>query len=138
MTLYVANPSALLESRNRMLRRFINEQFDEEPAMTFPVELVETDEGYSIKALLPGLKAEDVNIQFNEGVLSVDGEYKKTDESANLLIDELPIGRFARSFELSSPVVIEKIEASMSDGILTIQLPKAEEAKPRTIKINVK
>ena len=138
MTLYIANPSAMLESRNRMLRRFLAEKYDSEPVMTFPVELKESDEEYLLKALLPGLKTDEVNIQLNDGILSIEGEYKESEESNDLLINEFPTGRFARSFELNSPVVVEKIDASMSEGVLTVHLPKAEEAKPRTIKIIAK
>ena len=102
------------------------------------MELNETDEEYTLNAMLPGLNAEDVNIQFSNGHLSIDGEYKVVEDRVKPLVNEFPSGCFARSFELSYPILAEKIAASMSNGVLTMQVPKAEEAKPRTIKIVAK
>lgn len=139
MTLYLTNPSAIMEGRRRMLRRMFDENFNADRAMSFPVELSETAEEYTFKALLPGLSTDEINIQFNNGTLSIDGEYKAaTDEKAEKLIDELPSGHFARNFELADAILAEQIDASMSNGVLTVRVPKAEVAKPRTIKIVAK
>ena len=139
MTLYLTNPSAIMQARRRMMRRLFEENFNADRVMSFPVALTETSEEYTLKALLPGLTSDEVNIQFNNGVLSIDGEYKAVEnEKAEKLVDELPEGRFGRSFELADSIKEEKIEASMSNGILTVHVPKAEEAKPRTIKIIAK
>jgi Molecular chaperone (small heat shock protein) len=130
-----------MEARRRMMRRMIEENFSADRVMSFPVELSETGNEYTLKAFLPGLASEDVNIQFNNGILSIEGEYKaaaEADEKVEHLIDEFPAGRFARSFELADPILDEKIDASMSNGVLTVRIPKAEEAKPRTIKIVAK
>jgi len=54
-----------------------------------------------------------------------------------LLVDELPEGKFSRSFELDSEIDSEKVQASMANGVLTVRIPKAPEAKPKTIKIKV-
>ncbi|MHC1739539.1 MAG: Hsp20/alpha crystallin family protein [Anaerolineaceae bacterium] len=139
MTLYVTHPSALMEARRRMLRRLFEEGSEVERVMSFPVELTESAEEYVVKAFLPGLTSEDVNIQFSDGILSIDGEYKDlSEEKTEKLINEFPIGRFARSFEIANPILDEKIAASMSNGILIVKVPKAEVAKPRTIKIVAK
>jgi HSP20 family protein len=138
MTLYFTNPNAVLEARRRRMQRILEESFNGERLMSFPVDLVETDDAYTLRAMLPGLKTEDVNIQLNNGILTIDGEYKAGEEGGQHLMSEFPGGRFARSFELADAIVGDKIEATMADGVLTLHLPKAEEAKPRTIKINVK
>ncbi len=138
MTLYFANPNALMEARRRAMRRMVADSFENERVMTFPVELSQTDEEYTLKAMLPGLSAEEVNIEINNSILSIDGEYKVAENSETPLIGEFPAGRFSRSFELSDAVLADKIEASMSNGILTVRIPKAEEAKPRTIKVVAK
>jgi HSP20 family protein len=128
-----------MEARRRMMRRMIEQNFSSDRVMSFPVDLSETDEEYTLKAFLPGLTSDEVNIQFNNGILSIDGEYKaEADEKTEKLVDEFPAGRFARSFELADPILEEKIDASMSNGVLTVHVPKAEEAKPRTIKIVAK
>jgi HSP20 family protein len=103
------------------------------------MELKSTENEYTLRAMLPGLSTEEVNIQFNDSVLTIDGEYSAiSEEGKESLFSEMPVGRFSRSLEIKDPVVVEKIEASMKDGILTIHIPKAEEAKPKTIKINAK
>jgi len=138
MTLYYTNPNAVMEARRQRMARMLEEAFNGERVMTFPVDLVESDDAYTLKAILPGLKTDDVTIELDKGILSISGEYKADEDEAQHLVNEFPRGRFARSFELADAIVVDKIEASMSDGVLTVHLPKAEESKPRTIKINAK
>jgi HSP20 family protein len=138
MTLYYTNPNALIEARRQRMQRMLAESFNGERVMTFPVDLTEDVDFYTLKAFLPGLKTEDVSIELDKGVLTISGEYKAEEVETHHLMSEFPTGRFARSFELADAIKADKIEASMSDGVLTLHLPKAEEAKPRTIKINTK
>jgi HSP20 family protein len=138
MTLYYTNPNAVMEARRQRMARMLEEAFNGERVMTFPVDLVESDDAYTLKAILPGLKTDDVTIELDKGILTISGEYKADEDEAQHLVNEFPRGRFARSFELADAIVVDKIEASMSDGVLTVHLPKAEESKPRTIKINAK
>jgi HSP20 family protein len=127
------------ESRRRMMRRMMEDSYNHERVLTFPLEMISTENDYTLRAMLPGLSADEVNIQFNDSVLTIDGEYTSiSEEGKESLFSEMPVGRFARSIEIKDPVVVDKIEASMKDGILTIHIPKAEEAKPKTIKINAK
>jgi HSP20 family protein len=128
----------MLEARRRRMQRMLEETFSGERVMSFPVDLVQSNDAYTLKAMLPGLKTEDVNIQLNGGVLTINGEYKSAEADVQHLMSEFPSGRFARSFELADEVKADKIEASMADGVLTVHLPKAEQAKPRTIKIVAK
>lgn len=137
MTLYV-NPNALMEARRRMMHRMVADSFDNSRVMTFPVELSQSDEEYTLRAMLPGMSADEVNIELNKNVLTIDGEYKVAENREEPLVDEFPSGHFARRFELSDAVLADKIEASMSNGILSVRIPKAEEAKPRTIKVVAK
>jgi HSP20 family protein len=127
-----------MEARRQRMARMLEEAFNGERVMTFPVNLAETDDAYTLKAILPGLKTDDVSIELNKGVLAISGEYKAEESDTQPIVNEFPRGRFARSFELADEIVAEKIEASMSDGVLTVHLPKAEESKPRTIKIVAK
>lgn len=139
MTLYFRNPEMVAESRRRMMRRMMEDSYNHERVLTFPLEMKSTENDYTLRAMLPGLSADEVNIQFNDSVLTIDGEYTSiSEEGKESLFSEMPVGRFARSIEIKDPVVVDKIEASMKDGILTIHIPKAEEAKPKTIKINAK
>lgn len=105
--------------------------------LTFPVDLSETENEVIVKAVLPGIKPEDVELTVNEGVLTVRGESRSetTEEKENFYRREIRYGSFARSLPLPARVKQEEAEAEFKDGILTIHLPKAEEARPKTIKI---
>ena len=139
MTLYVRTPEMIAESRRRMMRKLLENSFNQERVLTFPMEMKVNENEYVLTALLPGLSTDEINIQFNNGVLVIDGEYRDIrEEESEYLFSEMPVGRFSRSIEINDPVVTDKISAGMKDGVLTIHLPKAEGAKPKTIKINAK
>jgi len=97
-------------------------------------------EAYVLSALVPGLSSEELNIQVLEDVVRIQGEYRqsrpedKADES-NYLVRELPNGSFARTLRLPAAIDAEQVEANITDGILTLRLPKAESARPKQIKI---
>jgi HSP20 family protein len=100
------------------------------------VDLREEDEAYVLQALVPGLKAEDLNIQVLEDVVTLAGEFKADEDE--YLLRELPHGTFQRSLRLPVSLEAGKAEARIQDGVLTLRLPKAEAARPKTIKIAVK
>lgn len=99
------------------------------------VNVREEEEAYVLSALVPGLKAEDLNIQVLENVVSLEGEYKT--EEAEFLLSELPRGPFRRTLRLPAEIEADKVEAKIADGVLTLTLPKAESARPKKIKIAV-
>ena len=105
--------------------------------LSFPTDLFETDDNVVVKAVLPGIKPEDVEITVVEGVLTIKGEakYEQKTEGDNYYHQEIHYGAFSRSIPLPSRVKEEKAQAEFEHGILTITLPKAEEAKPKMIKI---
>jgi len=139
MNFYFTTPTSVMEARRRMMRRMFDETVEEEPTFSIPMNLSSTQDDYTITALVPGLSSDAVNIQFNNGVLTVDGEYPESQlEGQEVHLSELPVGKFSRSIEFNNPVAAEKIEASLKDGVLTLRIPKAEEAKPKTIKIATK
>jgi len=139
MTLYLRNPELVAEARRRMMRKMIENSFNTERILTFPMEMKSTKDEYTLTGMLPGLSADEINIQFNNGLLTIEGEYQDIhDENSEYLFSELPVGKFSRSIEIEEPIVSDKIEASMKDGVLTIRIPKAEEAKPKSIKIIAK
>ncbi len=104
--------------------------------LTLAVDVREANEEFVINALVPGLKASDLNIQILEDVVTIEGEFKG-DES-EFLLRELPHGPFRRTLHLTSPVDADKAEAKITDGVMTLRLPKAESARPRTIKVAAK
>jgi HSP20 family protein len=99
------------------------------------VNIREEDDAYLLSSLVPGLKAEDLNIQVLDDVLRIEGEYQ-ADENEYLL-RELPSGSFTRTLRLPAAIEAESVEAKIADDILTLRLPKAESARPKKIQIKV-
>jgi HSP20 family protein len=134
MTYYLSTPQ--IEARKRFLRNMIENSYDRERVMSFPMDLYGTTEEYIITAMLPGLTAEDVDIKFNNDILTISGEYTdKRVEGDEYFFSELPVGKFSRAIEITDPIKSDKIDAAMKQGLLTIRIPKAEVAKPKSIKI---
>ena len=94
------------------------------------------EDAFVLTSLVPGLKAEDLTINILEDVVTIEGEIKQ-DENEYLL-RELPSGNFRRSLRLPAAVNADKAEAKITDGVLTLRLPKAESARPKKIQIQVK
>ena len=104
--------------------------------LSLRVNIREEEDAYTLYALGPGLKADDLNIQVLENVVSIEGEYK-ADENDGFLLNELPRGAFRRVLRMPAEVEAEKVEAKIADGVLTLTLPKAESARPKKIKVAV-
>ena len=102
------------------------------------VDVAETQEKSLVRAEVPGMKQEDVQIEFENGLLTIRGErnLEKTDALTWHRV-ERTYGNFSRSFTLPRTVDPEKITATYRDGILEIEVPKREEAKPKQIRIAV-
>jgi HSP20 family protein len=101
------------------------------------VDLYQTDQEVHVKAALPGVKPEDVDIQINGDTLTIRAEMKQEEEKeeATYHLREQRYAAYARSVLLPSPVVADKAQAEVKDGILHLTLPKAEEAKAKVIKV---
>jgi len=104
------------------------------------VDVLQDKDNITVRAELPGMKKEEIDISLHDGVLTLSGERKaeRKYEEAEACRSERFLGRFHRPLSLPSAVVAEKAKASYKEGILTVVLPKAEEAKPKQIEVNVK
>ena len=102
-----------------------------------PVDVYETDQNVMLKAELPGVDPKNVEIRVEDGTLYLKGErkFEREVKEEDYHRVERSYGSFSRSFALPSSVAAEKATAEYKDGVLTLTLPKKEEAKPRTIKI---
>jgi HSP20 family protein len=126
---------------SRMFEDFAGRQDDVELSrMTPAADIVENKESFVVKAELPGIKKEDIKIALQNNLLTISGEKKKEVETKDQTVHHLErsYGAFYRTFELPVMVNQSKIKAEFVDGILTVELPKAEEAKPKEISISVK
>jgi HSP20 family protein len=102
-----------------------------------PVDIQETGDTYRLTAELPGLTRDDINITLENNVLRLSGErkFEKDVKKEGFHRIERTYGTFARAFTLPSQVNHDKVEAAFENGLLTITVPKAEQAKPRKIAI---
>jgi HSP20 family protein len=102
------------------------------------VDLYEDKDNVIVKAELPGLKREDIEVSLHDGTLSISGVRKSDEkvENAEVRRTERFVGRFQRAITLPSSVKSDQVNAHYKDGVLTVTLPKAEEAKPRQIQVS--
>jgi HSP20 family protein len=116
---------------------------DEETRMSRlypPADVIENKDSFIVRAELPGLKKEDVKVTLQNNVLAISGEKMKDEErkDQNVHRVERTYGTFRRTFELPVAVDSKNIKAEFKEGLLILELPKLEEAKPKEIAINVK
>lgn len=99
-------------------------------------DIYETDDALTVVMEIPGVRKDDIDIKIEKDVLDIEGQidFSKYAEMRPLYT-EYNVGHFARKFSLSSKIDQDKISAEIADGVLTLRLPKAEEAKPRQIRI---
>jgi HSP20 family protein len=103
------------------------------------LDVYEDKENFVVKAELPGMKREDIEVSFQDGSLSISGERKSETkhEAAETHRAERFFGRFQRTLTLPTAVATDKVKAEYKDGVLTVTLPKTEEAKPKRIDVSV-
>jgi HSP20 family protein len=103
------------------------------------LDVYEDKENVTVTAELPGMKKEEIDVSLHDGSLSISGERKREEKfaGAETYREERFVGRFQRTLTLPSAVDGAKVKAQYKDGILTITLPKAEEAKPKQIEVNI-
>ena len=106
-------------------------------AWYLPLDIVDTEGAYQVKAAVPGFTPEDVEVTFNDGVLSITAQHRedKTDKAGTYLRRELRLGNYARSVQLPGGVRPQDIKASFDTGMLTVEIPKA--ARPQPVKIQI-
>jgi HSP20 family molecular chaperone IbpA len=108
------------------------------PARAFlpPTDIFESEDALTIVMEMPGVDREDIAVNVENGVLNVEGrlDFSKY-EGMQPVYTEYNVGHYRRSFSLSSKIDQDRISAQMQDGVLTLLLPKSEEAKPRRISV---
>ncbi len=104
-------------------------------AGTCPVDVLGTRDAIVIRAAVPGANPNDVEITMEGNTVTIRGETKAPTEDGSYLLQEQRYGPFSRSIELEVPVQADKAEASFKDGVLTLKIPKAEQVRPRVIKV---
>ena len=132
MTTYFISP------RSRMLRQY-RELDSQRPDVQIPLDVIAEGDDYVLMAYVPGVNAEELQIEILEDVVSIKGEFEdESSEDTNFLRRERPTGSFARSMRLPTLLNAAGAEAEVVNGVLKLRVPKAEEAKPKQIKVSVK
>lgn len=113
--------------------------FRREEGFVPAIDVSETPNAFLVEAAVPGLKAEDLQVSVENNVLTISGEIRQESESSerNYHRVERRYGKFQRVLTLPNTVKVDAIQASLSNGVLRLEIPKADEVKPRRITVNV-
>ena len=136
LTLRDAMDRLLADSFVRPERRW-SEGTAERP-LRLPIDAYSTPDEIVIVAALPGLTPEEVEIGFEGDTLTIRGQLRAPLENVDYVMQERASGAFSRTLTLNVPVEADKAEADFENGVLTLTLPKAEETKPKVIKVKTK
>lgn len=103
------------------------------------LDIHEDKDNIVVQAELPGMKKEEIDISLHDGCLSISGERKRErkHDQGEIYREERFVGRFQRTVTLPAAVAVDKVKAQYKDGVLTITLPKTEEAKPKQIEVQM-
>ena len=133
---YTPHRLSLFDDMDRLFHNF----FDDAPLSRIPTVDVREEEGrYLLEAELPGLTEKDIEVKVEENLLTISSvkEEKKEEKKDGYLMKERRSSSFCRSFVLPRDAEKEKIEANFKNGLLTLEIPKTEKAKPRSIDIKM-
>ena len=110
------------------------------PSDMLPVDVYETDDKLVVKAAVPGVKPEEIEVTVTGDLLTIKGEFKSEEktEKANYLRQECRYGSFCRQIGLPAGINADKVAATFENGVLTLEMPKAEEAKVKTVRVVAK
>ena len=129
--------------RNAMNRLFEDTAelglWDRSEAWALALDVAETEDSFLVKASIPGINPEDLEITLTDNVLTIKGEIEESSEleEAQWHMRERRFGSFQRSITLPTPVDANAIEATYEDGVLSLNVPKVEEVKPKRIEVKV-
>ena len=135
MTTYYVSPHKRFARHSHRIEREVR-AMDRERVLA--VDVKSDDEAYTISALVPGIEAEEINVEILNNTVSIRGKFNENaeDDQDNLLVNELPFGRFSRTLRLPTKLEPAKADANLKNGVFTLRVPKAEQDRPKVIKIN--
>ena len=139
----IGNMTNFQDEMNRLFNEFFTAAPGRSEAGAFPwnplVDIAETKDDIIVKAEVPGMKKDDIKVVIQDNVLTLKGEKQeeKQEKDKQYHRVERSYGLFERSFSLPVSVQVDRVKADYKEGVLTINLPKAEEAKPKEVSVNV-
>lgn len=136
------DPYREMMSMRRAMDRLMDSTFGEDwdggaTEWSLPLDVIENEDNFVVKATVPGVKPEDLEVTYNNGALTIKGEVKAEEEKqeGTYHLRERRYGTFVRTVAMPADIKPDKIDAEYHDGVLTLTLPKAEEVKPKRISI---
>lgn len=139
MTFYYRFPRRYMHMRgmmDRLMDELEAEQRTTEREMTLALDVLADDDGYTVRALIPGVEAEDLEVEVLNNTVTISGEFPTVESmDGKYLLSELPTGRFSRSITLPIALDSSKVDASLRNGVLTLRIPKAEAHRPKAIQV---
>jgi HSP20 family protein len=134
---------AIQDDIDRMFEQFAGRRPENDDGLTSlapAADVIENKDNFLVTAELPGIRKEDIKVSIQDNVLTISGEKKRESETKGRTWHrvEREFGSFIRSFELPTTVHPDKIKADFKDGVLNVEIPKVEEAKPKEIAVNVR
>ncbi|NPA06394.1 MAG: Hsp20/alpha crystallin family protein [Chloroflexi bacterium] len=134
--------------RMQRLMSLLGSMWPEEPvtdarqtaALSVPLDVYAEEDGYTIVAWVPGLDVDNIHIEVVDDTVTIEGEFPapEEDEKRQILLKEIPVGRFKRVITLPTTLEASEAEAELTNGVLVLRIPKAEALRPKTIKIKTK
>jgi HSP20 family protein len=127
----------VLTTPYRRIRRPAMAEFTRtESRVRFPIDVQADPDGFTIYAVLPGIDPDELDIQILDDAITLQGDFKaESDEQARFLLRERATGKFQRTVHLPVSLNPEQAEAELRNGVLKLRVPKAETAKPKSIKV---
>ncbi len=139
MSLSLYRPTRLTEMLDRM---FDDSYFSRgEEGFGMPLDVYVTENDYIVRAVVPGLKPDDLKVEINDNTITLKGDVlppEKNGEKSSVLLQEIRYGKFARTLTIGGELDGDKAEAHVENGVLTLRVPKSEAAKPKVIKVRTK
>jgi len=140
MTFYISpyhRMAAMRHAMKHMYNDTVVDQTTSDCEMVLAIDVQTGDDAYDITALVPGLDAEDLEIEAVNNTVTIRGEFKSfKGDQAKYLVSELPSGRFSRVITLPTATDASKVEATIKNGVLSLHVPRAEADRPKAIKVN--
>ncbi|AFZ42490.1 heat shock protein Hsp20 [Halothece sp. PCC 7418] len=141
MALVRWNPTADMDLFRRQMDRLFDEMTGERPfdlqEWNPAIELNDAGENLMLKAQLPGLSEDDIDVTVNRDSVTISGEYRHEDHSERTYGSEFRYGKFSRTIGLPVGIKQDQVEADYTNGILSLRLPKVDDAVNRKVKINL-
>ena len=137
MTWYVS-PNRRVARRPRYIARTVNNGEGVERENVLAVDVKSDGDAFMISAIVPGIEADDIDVEILNKTVSIRGKFGEqiVDEDSKVLVSELPFGRFRRVLTLPTKLDPSDAVANLKDGVFTLRVPKAEEERPKVIKIS--